>query len=99
MIQIIYTQEAIEDLQRLRNFIAKNNSVSAQRIAKELIQRIQTLQSMPMMGRAVSSAPNPEVIRDMIFGNYTIRYAIHAQTLAILRIWHHYENQSSNTSP
>ena len=93
MIQIIYTQEAIEDLQRLRNFIAKNNPVSAQRIAKELIKRIQTLQSMPMMGRAVPSAPNPDIIRDMIFENCTIRYAIHAQTLAILRIWHHDETQ------
>lgn len=93
MIQIIYTQEAIEDLQRLRNFIAKNNPVSAQRIAKELISRIQMLQSMPMMGRAVPSTPNPDIIRDMIFGNYTIRYAIHAQTLAILRIWYHDENQ------
>jgi plasmid stabilization system protein ParE len=33
MIQIIYTQEAIEDLQCLRDFIAENNPDSAKRIA------------------------------------------------------------------
>lgn len=93
MIQIIYTREAIEDLQRLRDFIANNNPLSAQRIAQELINRILGLQSMPLMGRTVSSAPDPEVIRDMVFGKYTVRYAVHAQTLAILKIWHHYENQ------
>jgi len=58
-----------------------------------LISRINQLQQMPMMGRPVAPAPDPEIIRDMIFGKYTVRYAIHAHTLAILRVWHHYENQ------
>ena len=93
MIQLIYTQEAIADLQRLRKFIAEKNLSSAQRIAQELIHRIKQLQQMPMMGKPVASAPDPEVIREMVFGNYTVRYATHSHTLAILRIWHHYENR------
>jgi len=93
MVQLIYTLEAIGDLQRLRDFIAEKNPASAKRIAQELIRRIKNLQDMPLMGRPVSSAPDPEAIRDMVFGNYTVRYVIHAQTLAILRVWHHYENQ------
>lgn len=93
MVQLIYTQEAIEDLQRLRSFISEQNPVSAKHIAQELIRRIKSLQNMPMMGRPVSSAPDPEVIRDMVFGNCTVRYAIHAQTLAILKVWHHREDQ------
>jgi hypothetical protein len=47
---------------------------------------------MPLTGRPVLSAPDPEVIRDMVFGDYTVRYAAHAQTLAILKIWQHYDN-------
>jgi len=92
MPQIIYTQEAIADLQRLREFIAEKNPLAAQRIARELVSRINQLQHMPMMGRPVASAPDPEIIRDMVFGKYTVRYAIRAQTLAILRVWHHYKN-------
>jgi len=93
MNEIIYTQETIADLQRLREFIAEKNPSAAQRIARELISRINQLQQMPMMGRPVASAPDPEVIRDMVFGKYTVRYAMHAQTLAILRVWHHYKNR------
>jgi len=92
MNEIIYTQEAIADLQRLREFIAENNPSAAQRIARELISRISQLQQMPMMGRPVASAPE-EIIRDMVFGKYTVRYVVHAQTLGILRIWHHYEDR------
>ncbi|MDQ6988087.1 MAG: type II toxin-antitoxin system RelE/ParE family toxin [Mariprofundaceae bacterium] len=88
---MIYTQQAVEDLQRLREFIAEKNPSSAQRIAGELRQRIHQLQQMPMMGRPVACAPDPQIIRDMVFGKYTVRYAIHGQTLAILKIWHHYE--------
>jgi len=93
MVQIIYTRDAVEDLQRLRGFIAEKNPASAQRIAQDLVRRIKALQEMPMMGRPVASAPDPEVIRDMVFGDYTVRYAIHAQTLAILKVWHHYEDR------
>ncbi len=93
MTQLIYTQEAIADLQRLREFIAEKNPSSAQRIARELIHRIRQLEQMPMMGKPVTSAPDPEVIREMVFGNYTVRYASHSNTIAILRIWHHYENR------
>ena len=93
MVQIVYTREAIEDLQRLRGFIAEKNPRAAKRIAQELILRITALQDMPLMGRPVSAAPDSEIIRDMVFGNYTVRYAIHADLIAILKVWHHYEDQ------
>jgi len=93
VIQLFYSQEAIADLQRLREFIAENNPTSAQRIARELISRVEQLQVMPNMGKPVDSAPDREVIRDMVFGNYTVRYAIHGEVLVILRLWHHYENR------
>jgi len=64
MVQIIYTREAVEDLQRLRSFIAEKNPSSAQRIAQELIRCIKVLQDMPMIGYPVSSAPDSEIIRD-----------------------------------
>jgi len=94
MAQIIYTQDAVADLHRLREFIADNPPPAAQRIAQELLRRIRQLQHMPMMGRPVAAAPDPDIIRDMVFGNYTVRYAIHGQMLTILRIWHHLENRT-----
>jgi plasmid stabilization system protein ParE len=94
MIQLVYTREAVNDLKRLRAFIATHNPNSAEKIAAELIKRIKLLQQMPMMGNPVTQAPDPEVIRDMVFGAYVVRYAVHGQTLAILRVWHHYESRA-----
>lgn len=45
------------------------------------------------MGRPVTQAPEPEVVRDMIFGNYIVRYSVHGEALVILRLWHHYEQR------
>jgi plasmid stabilization system protein ParE len=91
--KLVYTETAISDLIRLRAFIGEHDPAAAQRIGAELIERIEALHTFPMMGRPVPSAPTPDAIRDMAFGNYHVRYATHAETIAILRVWHHYENR------
>lgn len=45
------------------------------------------------MGKAVEAAPDPQAIRDMVFGNYIVRYVVSARTIAVLRLWHHFENR------
>jgi len=39
---------------------------------------------------------NPEKIRDLFIGNYTVRYLIVNDDVVILRIWHDRENDRSN---
>lgn len=91
---LVYSEEAVADLLRLRAFIADKDPLAAARVATELITRIENLHLFPSMGRAVELAPDPEAIRDAIFGKYVIRYTCHANTIAILRIWHHYEDRA-----
>ena len=93
MKSVSYSPQAVTDLVRLREFIAEKNPTAASRIAAELIARIDNLSRFPQMGRPVPRAPQPETLRDMVFGRYVIRYSIHAENLIILRIWHHYENR------
>ena len=90
--RLAYSQEAVADLVRLRAFIANNDPTAAARIAADLIARIGSLCEFPEMGRIVSQAPEPESIRDFIFGKYVVRYTVHGSALVILRIWHHYES-------
>ena len=89
---LVYSQEAIADLTRLRDFIADNDPTAAARIAADLVTRIDSLCAFPEMGRSVSQAPTPDSIRDFIFGKYVVRYTVHGTALVILRIWHHYES-------
>ncbi|WP_296229440.1 type II toxin-antitoxin system RelE/ParE family toxin [Ectopseudomonas composti] len=94
--KLVYSEESVADLVRLRAFIAEKDPLAAARVATELIARIENLRLFPTMGRAVELAPDPKAIRDAVFGKYVIRYATHAETIVILRIWHHYEDRMQN---
>ncbi len=91
--ELIYTQEAVKDLIRLREFIESKNPQAAERIAKELMKGIGQLKSFPLMGLQVEEAPNPEMIRDLIIGKYIARYQVNSNEVYILRIWHHKEQR------
>lgn len=93
--KLIYSAEAVQDLIRLREFIAEKNPLAAARIAGELVSRIEHLCMFPALGRSVPQAPTPDTIRDFVFGNYIVRNAIHTGAITILRVWHNYENRDS----
>lgn len=58
---LVYTDEAIEDLKRLREFIAVHNPSAAGNIAAELITKIELLPELPRMGSQVKLAPGVTV--------------------------------------
>jgi plasmid stabilization system protein ParE len=87
-VKLVYTDEAIEDLQRLREFIAAHNPSAAARIAAELVGKIELLPDSPKMGTPVEMAPVPDSVRDMVFGKYIVRYSVHTSAIIILRVWH-----------
>ena len=95
--KLVYSQDAVADLARLRDFIANNDPTAAARIAADLVSRINGLCAFPEMGRSVTQAPEPDSIRDFIFGKYVVRYTVHGSALIILRIWHHYESSRGST--
>jgi len=92
-VKLVYTDEAIEDLKRLREFIAVHNPSAAGRIATELVGKIELLPDFPKMGAPVEMAPVPDSIRDMVFGNYVVRYSLHVSAIIILRVWHELEGE------
>lgn len=95
--RLVYSENAVADLVRLREFIAENDPLAAARIAAELLSRIENLGLYPEMGRAVELAPSPKAIRDAVFGKYIVRYSAHTETIVILRIWHHNEDRTQST--
>lgn len=91
--KLSYSAESINDLIRLREFIEIKNPHAAKRIAQAIKKGISQLKSFPYIGVRVEKAPNPEIIRDLIIGDYTARYLILTKEIVILRIWHHKENR------
>lgn len=94
--RLVYSENAVADLVRLRESLAEKDPLAAARVAAELISRIDNLCLFPEMSRTVELAPPPKVIRDAVFGKYIIRYSAHTETVVILRIWHHNKDRAQS---
>lgn len=95
--RLVYSVEAVADLVRVRELIAANDPASAARISEELVTRLTLVCRFPEMGKSVASAPDPEMVRDAIFGKYVVRYTIHPGSIVVLRIWHQFQDRNSGT--
>jgi plasmid stabilization system protein ParE len=87
--KIAYTQEAIDDLRLLRDFIGRYNKEVAARVSLNLRQNIKKLKNFPYLGRKVDGE---EGVRDLVAGRYIARYMVRLDTIYILRVWHQRED-------
>ena len=90
--KVKYSPESIEDLQRVVEFIENKNPFAARRVAIDLQEGVQKLKQFSQIGLPVLKASDPERIRDLYVGQYTVRYLITDEVIYILRIWHGKEN-------
>lgn len=89
--KLIFSRAAVNDLARLRDFIARHSPDAARRIAQRMQGAIQRLASTPQIGRPVADIPGE--IRELVFGKYVIRYKVTPTSLYVLRIWHGKEDR------
>lgn len=88
MAKLIWTDQAIDDLDDIGNYIAENSERYAKLTVQKLIERIQILKEFPLAGRIVPEK-NDENVRELIERNYRILYeVISANEINILAIYH-----------
>jgi len=80
-----FSASAVRDLIRLREFIAVHNPKAAERISLRLRKAIAKLVLHPNIGRPV---PDLENVRELVAGDYIVRYLQREEVIFILRIWH-----------
>ena len=80
-----FSASAVRDLIRLREFIAVHNPKAAERISLRLRQAIAKLVLHPNIGRPV---PDLENVRELVAGDYVVRYLQLENVIFVLRIWH-----------
>jgi len=95
MMEIKYSLESINDLQRVVEFVEVKNPYAARRIAIDLQEGVDKLKQFPKIGLPVLKASDPELIRDLYISNYTVRYLITDEIIYVLRIWHNKENEKN----
>ena len=75
MVKVIWTDSAIQDLNYIGEYIAKDSIRYAEITVDKLFNSTDILENNPRAGRVVPELEN-EVIRELIRGNYRIVYQI-----------------------
>lgn len=93
MREIIWLDSAVNDLTRLRRFIAEKNQSAAKRAAEAIQMAAKLLVQNPLIGKPVS---NLAFYRDLPtrfgVGGYIIRYRVYHDTIYIVHVRHYREN-------
>jgi len=87
--QIIWSEQARDDLQVVVLFIAQDNPTVAAAFGYELMSKVDVLAQHPQFGRVVPEEQD-ETIRETIHRPYRIIYKVLAaeRIVAIARVWH-----------
>lgn len=93
MRSIVWLDSAVDDIVRLREFIAANNPNAAKKAAEILKQAAKRLAELSNIGKPVADLPD---YRDLLirFGaaGYLMRYKIHQESVYIVHIRHYRES-------
>ncbi len=88
-----WSDGALEDLERLYDFIALHNADAAQKAMHTIFEAVALLGNYPEAGRI---RPSNRQFREFAvkFGarGYMVRYRIHDDVVIIVRVWHVHEN-------
>ena len=84
--RLVWAERAVQDLESIETYIARDNLSAAISTTNGLIARAETLLKHPRKGRVVPEVANPD-IRELIVGNYRLVYRIHGKTIEILQVF------------
>ena len=85
--KIIFSPQAIADLEEVVRHIAKDDAVAAIRIGNALIDRVEILENFPLLGAPYSKRPD---VRKLVSRPFLIFYRarLEENSVDILRYWH-----------
>ncbi len=92
---MIWLPEALEDIERLHDFLKEKSPQAAARAAKAIVDGARILEGAPEAGRPM----NDETERRELFvrfgaGAYVLRYRLDAAgTVVVIRVWHSREER------
>lgn len=101
MTLLSFSNSALRDLERLRDFLRTKNLPAARRAATKILQSLRSLEQNPEMGRQVVG--RPAAYRELVipFGRdgYIAAYRYTGDALVVLGIRHQREIQPLPTPP
>ena len=85
--KLIWSHQAIEDIQAIAEFIARDSAIYAESTVERIFQAPELLIQFPKLGRVVPEK-NDESIREIFVFQYRIIYEILASEIHVLTVVH-----------
>jgi plasmid stabilization system protein ParE len=90
--ELKWTSKALDDVERLYDFLARVNTSAAAQSVQALITAPTRLRENPRMGEKLDQFL-PHEVRRILVGRYELRYQIKDDTIYVLRVWHTREDR------
>ena len=92
--RILWLPEALDDLERLYDFLVERDPVAAERAIRTIEEGVDRLAELPELGRPMDDdTGRRELFVPFGAGAYVLRYRLHQDTAVILRVWHSREER------
>ena len=87
MARVRWTLEAVDQLDRIAEYIATSSETNARRVVHEVIRLVNDLQQHPMIGSEVAEYDDPE-IRERLTHGFRIIYRYRNDLIEVLTVIH-----------
>ena len=86
-LKILWSQEAIDDMESIANYIEKDSPTYAKAVVKTFFFKVEILIDFPLLGRVVPEYQN-ENIRELFIYSYRLIYSVEHNAINIVAIIH-----------
>ncbi len=97
MPEVKWLPQALDDIERLYNFLKDKNPTAASKAARCILEGANLLKNHIQIGRPMSDGSGRrELFLPFATGSYVLRYMAEGDDIAvIIRVWHNKENKSA----
>ncbi len=96
MAEVKFTDQSINDLNDIAEYISNDSVFYAELQNQKLINRTDTLEKFPLIGRIVPEL-NLKSVREIIEGNYRIIYRVVNKSMIHILTFHHSRRKLKRT--
>jgi plasmid stabilization system protein ParE len=95
--KVVWRERALEDIDRLYDFIFKKNEEAATKAARVILRGSSLLEESPRLGRPMADGTGRrELFIPFGSGFYMLRYFVTSDTVVIVRVWHGREDRKED---
>lgn len=87
MTRVVWTRQAVEDVESIRAYVARDSERYAALLAERLVAAVERLAELPQSGRIVPEFGD-ESLREVLHGSYRLVYRVRPEVVEILTVYH-----------